>query len=138
MTGAVRPRRGKSVSWKTKLIVTLRAFGLTIEQIEFDHYPRLESRKWDPKTRDTVPSADDPIFLQMLRVEDHKRKTFGPGAEKRITTAGGDIHSIAHTRRLTKKQEEFRRAVTKKKPGRRRKKQSAMPSRKFSKRRKAR
>ena len=96
---------------RVKLHAALRAMGLTIEKVQFDHHPPLAMRPVDPDTGDTVPPANDPEYVFMLTLGEHRTKTFGPGGEKRITTAGSDIGNIAKTRRLAQQQEEFRRRV---------------------------
>lgn len=143
MTGAPTSRRdiAPKLTARDKLIVALRHFGLTIAEVQYDHCPALAFRKWVEADQDFDPPARSLEHVTLLMVDGphgHKVKTFGPGGERRTTTAGGDLHALAHTRRLTKKQEEFCRSVTNKKPGRPRKKQSAIPSRPFQKRRKAR
>lgn len=128
---ANNPRRRKTIPDRVKLIVTLRELGLTIEQVNFDHHPMLEMRPIDEETGETIPPANDPDGIRLLLITDHKRKTFGPGGEKRITTAGGDIHALAHTRRLTKNQEEFRRRLLAKDSGEPVQRKSKWPKRPF-------
>lgn len=101
-------RRRKAIPDRVKLIATLRAFGLEIDQVQYDHTPPLALREWDPEKGDTIPPANDPMHIQMLRLSDHREKTFGRGGEKRISTAGSDIHAIAKVRRLSRKEEAFR------------------------------
>jgi hypothetical protein len=107
----------KAIPDRVKLIAALRRFGLVIEQVQFDHFPALELRPINPHTGETIPPANDPEHIQMLLITEHKVKTFGPGGEKRITTAGSDIGNIAKTRRLTKAQEESRRRMLAKAEG---------------------
>ncbi|WP_293862290.1 hypothetical protein [uncultured Alsobacter sp.] len=101
-------KRRKAIPDRVKLIVALEAMGLTVEQVEWDHQPPLALREWDPEKKDTIPPANDPVHIQMLRIAEHREKTFGRGGEKRITTAGSDANKIAKVRRLSARQEEFR------------------------------
>lgn len=104
-------KRRKAIPDRVKLIAALRALGLTIEEVNFDHDPPLALREYDEAARDTVPPANSPEHITMLLVSQHKTKTFGPGGEKRITTAGSDIGNIKKVRHLTKAQEEHRRRM---------------------------
>ena len=131
---ASNPRRRKAIPDRVKLIVTLRELGLTIAEVNFDHHPMLEMRPINEETGETIPPANDPDGIRLLMITDHKRKTFGPGGETRITTAGGDIHALAHTRRLTKDQEDFRRRLLAKEPGQPRQRTGKWPTRKFNNR----
>lgn len=130
----MKPKR-KAIPDRVKLIAALRRMGLTIEEVEFDHNPALALRDLDPKTGDTIPPANDPAHIHMLLITEHRKKTFGPGGEKRITTAGSDVHAIAKVRRLTKAQEEARQRMLAKAPGEKPERKSKWPSRPFSKRR---
>lgn len=104
-------RRRKKIPDKVKLIAALKRMGLTIEQVQFDHNPALALRPIDPVTGDTIPSANDPNYIDLLLITEHKVKTFGKGGEKRVTTAGSDVGNIAKVRRLEKAQEEARRRM---------------------------
>lgn len=104
-------KRRKNIPIMVKLQVALRELGLTIEEVNWDHSPPLALREWDPVREDTIPPANDPNHIHILRIEDHKTKTFGKGGEKRITTAGSDIHAIAKVKRLTEAQEDMRRRL---------------------------
>lgn len=108
--------------------------GLDPATAELDHCPALSARK---RTEDGgyIPEANDPRFLQWLAPEAHKVKTFGRGGTKRVTTAGSDLHLAAKTRRLTKREEEFRRRVLAKEPRQEPKRGGRIPSRPFQKRR---
>lgn len=64
-----------------------------IEGLDFDHSTPL-----------ALGGADTVENLQAVHRACHKVKTAGPAA----TAAGGDAHKIAKTRRLAKRQEEFR------------------------------
>lgn len=104
-------KRRKTIPLIVKLQVVLRELGYTIEEVDFDHFPALALRNWDEATNDTDPPANHPDFIRVLTKGAHKVKTFGPGGEKRITSAGGDIHAIAHERRATDKELAFRRRL---------------------------
>jgi hypothetical protein len=103
----VSENRRKPIPAMVKLEVALRAMGLTIKRVRFDHNPPLELRPLNADGTDTVPPANDPTYLQILTIEDHATKTFGTKA----TTAGSDIQKIASSKRLRADQEEFRRRM---------------------------
>lgn len=103
--------RRKAIPLGVKLQAALRRFGLKLEDVEFDHNPALALRDWNPVTNDTIPPANDPDFIDMLLVDEHRSKTFGPGGEKRITTAGSDINRISKVARLSKEHEAFQRRL---------------------------
>lgn len=104
-------KRRKSIPDRVKLIVALKRAGLTVDRVRFDHTPPLAMREWDEKAGDTIPAANDPVYIQMLTLDEDRVKTYGRGGEKRATVADGDIHKIAKMRRLTKAQEESRRRM---------------------------
>jgi len=101
--------RRKAIPLLVKLQVALREMGLSISEVNFDHQPPLALREWDPEAQDTIPPANDPEHIGLMVTKDHKRKTFGTPA----TTAGSDIHKIAKVRRLSRKEEEFRKRLLK-------------------------
>ncbi|MGV6874528.1 hypothetical protein ACUSIJ_17800 [Pseudochelatococcus sp. B33] len=141
MTNAPATRR-RHIPVGVKLHAVLLRLGFTDEEIRgginWDHNPPLALRRVDPETGLLVPEANDPHFIQPLRKSGHDTKTFGRGGEKRITTAGGDIHAIAKSKRLARGSAEFdRRLIAKStgeepRPERRRKRR--IPSRPFSQR----
>lgn len=110
---------------QTRLDAALLQLGLDPETAELDHDPALELREkvyaWrydrtmlSDKKGDsyyTVPDANDPQYLIWRSKADHKRKTNGPGGEKRITTRGGDHGDAAHLRAVTAKEAAFRQRV---------------------------
>lgn len=106
-----RSKRRKKIPDGAKLDSCLRRFGLTRADVQFDHNPALELRDWNPLTNDTIPPANDPAYIDMLLVSEHAVKTFGPGGEKRITTAGSDINRIAKVKRISREQEDFRKRL---------------------------
>lgn len=119
----------KAIPDRVKLIAALRRFGLTIDQVQFDHNPALGLRVLNEHTGDTIPPSNDPGYIEMLLVDEHKLKTFGKGGEKRITTADGDIGRIAKVERLTTSQEDFRRRLMAKEAGDKPAKKSSWPKR---------
>lgn len=121
----------KAIPDRVKLIAALRRFGLTIDQVQFDHNPALGLRPVDPVTGDTIPPANSPDHIELLLVAEHHEKTFGPGGEKRITTAGSDVARIAKVKRLSKEQEEMRRRMLAKTTGEPPAKKSKWPNRPF-------
>lgn len=109
--------RRKHIPLKAQLHAALYQLGFEPQEVDLDHAPALALRPWDEAAQDTVPPASDPRFLIWRPRAEHKVKTFGPGGEKRITSAGGDIHAIAHTKRAAKKEDEFRRRLLAKAEG---------------------
>lgn len=67
--------RRKAIPLKTKLAVALRMLGLKADDIEYDHEPALELRPYDETAGDTIPPANDPAYIQILTIEEHKAKT---------------------------------------------------------------
>lgn len=133
--------RRKHISLKAQLHAALLQLGFEPQEVELDHAPALVLRDWDAAAQDTVPPASDPRFLIWRPKAEHKVKTFGPGGEKRITSAGGDIHAIAHTRRAAKKEEAFRQRLLAKAEGElppetKKKRKRPWPARPFPKQRK--
>lgn len=95
-----------------KLHSALLLLGYSDEQIasgiQWDHFPAITLRTFDEATGQLVPAVNDPHFIRPMLKPAHDIKTFGPGGEKRITSAGGDIHASAHTKRLERQQADFR------------------------------
>jgi hypothetical protein len=82
-----------------------------IEGLQFDHVPALGLRAWNETERDTVPPANDPEHLIPRHIKCHEQKTTGRKGESKLSKVGGDISEIAKLRRLTRKQEDFRRTM---------------------------
>lgn len=70
--------------------------------LRFDHRPPWSEREQNPETLDTIPPANDPDAIHLVKARGHDIRTFGPGGEKRTTTLGSDAHSRAKTRRVQK------------------------------------
>jgi len=111
------PDRRKHIPLRAQLHAALRQLGFEPHEVELDHSPALVLRDWDEEAQDTVPPASDPRFLIWRLKAEHAAKTFGPGGERRVTSAGGDIHAAAHARRLSKRQAEFRARMLAKSTG---------------------
>ena len=116
-----------AIPWAVKLQVVLNQGALCgcgcgapldlVSNTDFDHDPALIFRPYDPATRIYTPDANDPESLKAKLRDCHKRKTFGPGGEKRITTRGSDIGELYKGRRVTKDHELFRRRMLAKTTG---------------------
>lgn len=115
---------------KVKLEAALRALGLTLETVNWDHDPPIQMRVWVPEKGDTEPPANDPAHIVPRRRDDHRRKTSGGATKAR---AQGDVTEIAKTKRLAESQEEFRRRLLAKEPGDKPERQSKWPSRSLGK-----
>lgn len=109
--------RRKHIPLKAQLHAALLQLGFEPNQVELDHTPALVLRDWDDEAQDTVPPASDPRYLIWRPKAEHAAKTFGSGGEKRITSAGGDIHAAAHVRRIGRRETEFRAALLRKSTG---------------------
>lgn len=127
-----RPKR-KAIPAQVKLVAALRRFNLTTQDVQFDHNPALELRVLNTVTGDLIPPANDPDYIDMLLIDEHKVKTFGRGGEKRISTSDGDIGKIAKMRRLSAKQEESRRRMLSTEPRTEPKPKSRWPKRPMGK-----
>lgn len=125
--------RRKSISLRAQLHAALYQLGYEPHELDLDHHPPLALRDYDEVAGDTIPPHDDPRYLVWRPKPEHAVKTFGPGGEKRVTSAGGDLHAIAHARRLSKAQDEFRAAILRKETGEP-KPLSKWPTRKFQSR----
>ena len=97
------------MSMKVKLDACLLRLGLDPDDVEWDHDPALELRQvlFDVPGQPYLPDANDPRYIVPRSRADHKRKTNGPGGDKRITTRGGDHGDAAHLRAMTRKESEF-------------------------------
>ncbi len=127
-----------------KLHSALLLLGYSDEQIasgiQWDHFPAITLRSFDEATGQLVPAVNDPHYIRPLLKPAHDVKTFGPGGERRITSAGGDIHAAAHTRRLGRKEAEFRARLLAKATGTEpppTKRKARIPSRPFPNRKRS-
>lgn len=123
-----RPHIGLAVKLRAALI----QLQLDPDTAELDHDPALVLRQ---RTEDGryIPDANDPAHLKWRSPDAHSRKTFGPGGEKRITTAGSDIGLAKKIRHVVEDEESFRRRLLAKGNGEP-KRRSTWPSRPFPKR----
>ena len=110
----------RAIPDQVKLKVVLRQCGRCsscqkklgdLASINFDHRPALVARRWDAEKCDFDPPGNSVEHIEAVHIACHAVRTFGPGGEKRITTRGSDIGEAARTRRLTRKEEEFRRRM---------------------------
>lgn len=103
-----------------QLAVALSKLGLVpVEHAiswELDHAPALARRDVDPETGQHVPHQHDVNYLVWMPKAEHAVKTRGSGA----TTRGSDIGEVAHERRLTKKEAEFRKRLLDREAGQQR------------------
>lgn len=128
-----------AIPCKVKLQVLLNQLGRStvdreklgrIEGTHFDHRPALEARKFDTAAWDTVPAANDPAHIEAITVEQHDRRTNGPGGTKRITTRGSDSGERARTRNIRRTFDDHQGAMAAKAKGKPRPKASK-PKRKI-------
>lgn len=118
-----------------------------IEDTHFDHRPPLSARKFDTKAWDTIPPANDPAYIEAITVDQHDKRTNGPGGTKRITTRGSDTGERTRTRNIASSHTEHKTRMARKgkrkpkpvrKIGRKIRSRSSFPTgRKFQSRRSA-
>lgn len=89
-----------------------------IENTHFDHRPPLEARKFDTSAWDTIPPANDPAHIEAITVEQHDRRTNGPGGTRRVTTRGSDTGERARTRKIRRTHDDHQVAMKAKAAGR--------------------
>lgn len=97
------------------------------KNVNYDHRPALQDRKFNKRTRKYTPDANDPRYIYPLLKGCHDRRTFGPGGEKRITTRGGDLGEKAHERAMSRKAVAHKAAMSQKRPGKGRKPKTRYP-----------
>jgi hypothetical protein len=88
-----------------------------IEDTNFDHRPALSDRKFDTKAWDTIPPANDPNYIEAIKVKQHDTRTNGPGGTTRITTRGSDTGERARTRKIQRGHAEHQAAMKSKNTG---------------------
>jgi len=98
---------------KVKLQAALHAIGMTLEDTDFDHCPPLQLRVFDPVAGDTIPPANDAVYIVPRPREAHRAKTMGIQTKAK---AAGDVTEIAKTKRLAGEQEQFRSRLLAKEP----------------------
>lgn len=127
----------KHIPLGVKLHACLILLGFTDEEIsggiQWDHEPALALRFVNPETGEMEPHPNDPHFLRPLANQNHRFKSCGRRGEKRVTSAGSDVHKVAKLKRLTADQEEMRRRLLAKEPGQRAPRKNTIPSRGFAK-----
>lgn len=127
--------RRRPIPLLVKLQVALRQLGYTVNEIHWDHTPPLALREWDPVAQDTIPAANDPNHIRILRIEDHKAVTTGRRGESDLSISfNGDVSRIAKARRLSKEEEAFRKRLLAKEAGQPREKTGSIKSRGFERR----
>ena len=129
----------KHIPIGVRLHACLLLLGFTEDEIsggvEWHHDPALCLRVVDKKTGLLVPHPNDPGFIRPMRKADHKVRTFGPGAERRITTRGSDVSEPRRIERMAERHKEFCRtalAPKKRKPAKAKKAGRAWPKRTFA------
>jgi hypothetical protein len=98
------PPARRPIPLATKLKVALKALGVTEDQIDWSHEPALALRMYNDF--DYEPPQHDPAYIVIRSKADHARITF-----KDNGTGRGDLTAIAHSKRVTRKHEEFRRRL---------------------------
>jgi hypothetical protein len=81
------------------------------KDVQFDHDPALQLRAWSEDLQDTLPAANDVEFIRALHKDCHAEKTTGRRGESKLSKRGGDISEVAKVRRITRKEEEFRKRL---------------------------
>lgn len=83
-----------------KLQAALLQLGLDPKTAELDHDPALGLRPFSTVTGEYIPAENDPRYLVWRDPVGHRKKTSGTKA----TSAGSDVHLIAKSKRLVRKQ----------------------------------
>jgi hypothetical protein len=106
------------IPMQVKLDAALLQLGLDPKHVRLDHHPPLSQRRYRhykpldlPWQTIYDPDANDPRYLQWLSTEAHAEKTTGRRGTSKLSKRGGDISEIAKTKRLEKKQSEFRQML---------------------------
>jgi hypothetical protein len=106
----------KAIPVTVKLEVVIRQHSLCskcgerlgkVSDTQFDHVPAIQLRCWDADAKDTTPRSNDPGFIEAKHADCHAKKTFGSREE----LTRGDVQTIAHTKRVARETEEFRRRM---------------------------
>ncbi|MCC6776692.1 MAG: hypothetical protein IT537_08660 [Hyphomicrobiales bacterium] len=113
-------------------MVALRALGLAGKDIDWSHEPALELRAINEAGTDYDPPQHDPRFIEIRTRVEHKHITFTDNG-----TGRGDITAIAHRRKVTDAEQEFRRRMLVKDTGERPPRKSRWPKRPWPKRSKS-
>lgn len=108
---------------------------------QFDHSPALQLRSWDAEEANTIPAANDASAIEAKHKDCHLQKTTGRKGESRLGDArSGDVPTIARVKRLSRKEQEFRKRMLIKSSGDEeevpKKQKHRWPSRPFPKRKK--
>ena len=114
--------RPKALTLRQKLDAALNQLGMLGVDIEWQHFPPIQMRVWNPDTQDTEPPANDPRFIVPMVKADHREQT-----------AKVDIPQIAKTKRMAAEQEEFRKRILSRECGEPRKPKGTIKSRGFKK-----
>lgn len=80
-------------------------------ETQFDHRPPIQMRSWSDELQDTLPAANDVEYIEALHKDCHKVLTTGRQGESKLSKRGGDISDVAKLRRLTRKEEDFRKRL---------------------------
>ena len=111
----------KAIPVAVKLDVVIRQEGRckacgerlgVLADTEFDHTPAIQLRTWDEAAQDTVPTANDPDYIEAKHADCHQAKTTGRRGTSKLNAIDGDAQRIAKLRRMEeRRQEEFRRKL---------------------------
>ncbi|SHH03320.1 hypothetical protein [Bradyrhizobium erythrophlei] len=116
LPAAPPPGFRKAIPVTVKLKVVIRQHSLCatcgerlgkLDDTQFDHFPAVQLRCWDPEAKDTTPRSNDPEFIFAKHIDCHAQKTFGSKDE----LTRGDVTEIARTKRIARETEEFRRRM---------------------------
>lgn len=90
-----------------------------IKHVQFDHRPALWERKFDDVAWDTVPAANDPAFIDAIKIDEHAVRT------------KKDATRRAHERRVTRMHTGHQQRMADRAAGKPIEKKSRWPKRPF-------
>jgi hypothetical protein len=94
-TGWIRP----ALSNRAAYAAMHRKLKELLGEFQFDHRPALWERQFDTEKNDTIPAANDWNYIEVITVDEHKRRSHGTKA----TSYGSDAHERAKAKRIAKR-----------------------------------
>lgn len=96
----------KAIPSSVRRLVKVRdGFDADEKGIHIDHRPPLHEREYDPVTNDTIPKANNALFLFAIKPGDH------------IVRTVGDVKRMAKTQRIRKTEDQHAQTMAEKADG---------------------